>query len=216
MKIQAKKIGLALLITLFGMPVICAADASGLSGNAPLRVEDADPTKLGSTELELSALHERTGSDDSRNQLQPELKYGFAQNAHVSVSSPFLSGSAPETGSGNLGLGLFYRINQETAASWLPAFAVGIRPPRRRRATEVVQTERLRSPVITPVVQDWKDGRYKIISFHAKKARGLMARFAAVNGITGPEQLKAFDLGGYAYDAANSDDSRWMFRRRVA
>lgn len=88
MKIRTRKIGLALLITLFGMPVICAADASGLSGNAPLRVEDADPTKLGSTELELSALHERTGSDDSRNQLQPELKYGFAQNAHVSVSSP--------------------------------------------------------------------------------------------------------------------------------
>lgn len=81
---------------------------------------------------------------------------------------------------------------------------------------KVVQTERLRSPVITPVFQDWKDGRYKIISFHAKKARGLMARFAAVNGVTQPEQLKAFDLGGYAYDAANSDDSRWMFRRRAA
>jgi hypothetical protein len=127
MKIQARKISLPLLITLFGAPAICAAAASGLSGNAPLRIEDAEPTKFGSTELELSALHERTGSDDSRNQFQPELKYGFAENAHVSVSSPFLSGSAPETGSGNLGLSLFYRINQETAASWLPAFAVGIR-----------------------------------------------------------------------------------------
>jgi cytoplasmic iron level regulating protein YaaA (DUF328/UPF0246 family) len=81
---------------------------------------------------------------------------------------------------------------------------------------KVVLPERLRAPVITPVFQDWKDGRYKIISFHAKKARGLMARFAAINGVTEPEQLKAFDLGAYAYDAANSDGSRWMFRRRAA
>ena len=81
---------------------------------------------------------------------------------------------------------------------------------------KVVQAERLRSPVITPVFQDWKDGRYKIISFHAKKARGLMARFAALNSVTEPEELKAFDLAGYAYDAANSDGERWVFRRRAA
>lgn len=81
---------------------------------------------------------------------------------------------------------------------------------------KVVQPERLSVPVITPVFQDWKDGRYKIISFHAKRARGLMARYAAVNGIADAEELKDFDLGGYAYDAANSDTSRWMFRRRVA
>jgi cytoplasmic iron level regulating protein YaaA (DUF328/UPF0246 family) len=80
---------------------------------------------------------------------------------------------------------------------------------------KVVQPQRLGVPVISPVFQDWKDGRYKIISFHAKKARGLMARYAAVNGISDPEQLKQFDLGGYAYDAANSDAQRWMFRRRV-
>lgn len=81
---------------------------------------------------------------------------------------------------------------------------------------KVVQPARLKAAVITPVFQDWKDGRYKIISFHAKKARGLMARYAALHGVTGPEQLKRFDLGGYAYDAANSDGSRWMFRRRAA
>ena len=80
---------------------------------------------------------------------------------------------------------------------------------------KVVQPERLSVPVITPVFQDWKDGRYKIISFHAKRARGLMARYAAVNGIADAEALKDFDLGGYAYDAANSDASRWMFRRRI-
>jgi cytoplasmic iron level regulating protein YaaA (DUF328/UPF0246 family) len=64
------------------------------------------------------------------------------------------------------------------------------------------------------VFQDWKDGRYKIISFYAKKARGLMARYAALNAVTDPEQLKDFDLDGYAYDAAASGQSAWIFRRR--
>jgi len=79
---------------------------------------------------------------------------------------------------------------------------------------KVVQPALLSAPVITPVFQDWKDGKYKIISFHAKKARGLMARYAAVNAVTDPEQLKDFDLDGYAFDAAASSASQWMFRRR--
>ncbi|MFL6719455.1 MAG: peroxide stress protein YaaA [Burkholderiaceae bacterium] len=78
---------------------------------------------------------------------------------------------------------------------------------------KVVQPALLSVPVITPVFQDWKDGRYKIISFYAKKARGLMARYAAINAITDPEQLKGFDLDGYAYDAAASGRSAWYFRR---
>ncbi|HEX8883599.1 MAG TPA: peroxide stress protein YaaA [Noviherbaspirillum sp.] len=79
---------------------------------------------------------------------------------------------------------------------------------------KVVQPALLGVPVITPVFQDWKDGRYKIISFYAKKARGLMARYAALNAVTDPEQLKDFDLDGYAYDAAASGPSAWIFRRR--
>ena len=79
---------------------------------------------------------------------------------------------------------------------------------------KVVQPSVLGVPVITPVFQDWKDGRYKIISFYAKKARGLMARYAAIHAVTDPEQLKDFDLDGYAYDAAASTPSEWLFRRR--
>jgi uncharacterized protein len=79
---------------------------------------------------------------------------------------------------------------------------------------KVVQPALLGAPVITPVFHDWKDGRYKIISFYAKKARGLMARYAAINAVTDPEQLKDFDLDGYAYDAAASSPSAWIFRRR--
>tara|TARA_R110001599_G_scaffold159052_1_gene346131 strand:+ start:158031 stop:158819 length:789 start_codon:yes stop_codon:yes gene_type:complete len=83
---------------------------------------------------------------------------------------------------------------------------------------KVVQVKSLAVPVITPVFQDWKNGKYKIISFHAKRARGLMARYAAVKGITHPEKLKSFNVDGYAYVAEASSEtasaSSWIFRRR--
>ncbi len=69
--------------------------------------------------------------------------------------------------------------------------------------------------VITPVFEDWKNGKYKIISFFAKRARGLMARYAIDHKITKPEGLKAFDSDGYAFDADASDASTWVFRRRA-
>lgn len=80
---------------------------------------------------------------------------------------------------------------------------------------KAVKPEQLRVPVITPVFEDWKNGRYKIISFHAKRARGLMARYAAVKGITNAEKLKAFDAEGYAFDERESTATCWRFRRRI-
>ncbi len=71
-------------------------------------------------------------------------------------------------------------------------------------------------PVVTPVFEDWKGGKYKIISFFAKRARGMMARYAIEHGITDPEQLKAFDSDGYAFDEAASGPLQWVFRRRTA
>jgi cytoplasmic iron level regulating protein YaaA (DUF328/UPF0246 family) len=79
-----------------------------------------------------------------------------------------------------------------------------------------VKPRLLDAPVITPVFEDWKGGRYKIISFHAKRARGLMARFAVENRLDVPEQLKGFDTEGYAFDAEASNDSTYVFRRRIA
>lgn len=73
----------------------------------------------------------------------------------------------------------------------------------------------LEVPVVTPVFEDWKDGRYKIISFFAKRARGLMARYAIEHKLKDPEALKAFDSDGYAFDAKASHDGHWVFRRRV-
>lgn len=79
-----------------------------------------------------------------------------------------------------------------------------------------VRKRALNAEVITPVFEDWKNGQYKIISFFAKRARGLMARYAAVKGITDPRKLKRFNLDGYAFDKKASSDAEWVFRRRVA
>lgn len=68
--------------------------------------------------------------------------------------------------------------------------------------------------VITPVFKDWKNGQYKIISFYAKKARGLMVRYMAENHSQSPEKLKDFNLSGYTYDKSSSDGDTWVFLRR--
>jgi cytoplasmic iron level regulating protein YaaA (DUF328/UPF0246 family) len=81
---------------------------------------------------------------------------------------------------------------------------------------KVVKTSHLQAPVITPQFQDWKNGKYKIISFYAKRARGLMARFCAQNSLDRPEQMKGFDLDGYCYTPEESDATTWVFRRKLA
>ncbi len=81
---------------------------------------------------------------------------------------------------------------------------------------KVVKPKYLKAPVITPVFEDWKNGAYKIISFHAKRARGLMMRYAAEQVATHPEALKAFDSEGYVYDEKASTELVWRFRRRIA
>ena len=78
-----------------------------------------------------------------------------------------------------------------------------------------VRPARLALPVIAPVFQDWKNGTYKIISFHAKRARGLMARYAVQNALTDATQLKSFDCAGYAFHPEASDQRNWIFRRKV-
>lgn len=80
---------------------------------------------------------------------------------------------------------------------------------------KVVQPTRLPVPVITPVFQDWKNGQYKIISFHAKRARGLMTRYATLNRINNAVDLQKFDSEGYVFAPEASDATRWIFRRRI-
>ncbi|QWD99166.1 peroxide stress protein YaaA [Polynucleobacter sp. MG-5-Ahmo-C2] len=78
---------------------------------------------------------------------------------------------------------------------------------------KVLQAKDLDCPVISPVFQDAKDGKYKIISFYAKRARGLMARYVVENRITDPADLKSFHLDGYKYFAAESKLDKPVFRR---
>lgn len=73
---------------------------------------------------------------------------------------------------------------------------------------------KINATVIQPVFEDWKNGQYKIISFYAKRARGLMTRYAVLNRLSEPEGLKDFDADGYAFAAEASDEKKWVFRRR--
>ena len=77
-----------------------------------------------------------------------------------------------------------------------------------------VNTKKLKARLITPVFKDEKNGKYKIISFYAKRARGLMVRYAAEHNITDPEMLKNFDYEGYAFNVAASNESEWVFMRK--
>jgi cytoplasmic iron level regulating protein YaaA (DUF328/UPF0246 family) len=74
---------------------------------------------------------------------------------------------------------------------------------------------KFKGQLIQPVFEDWKSGKYKIISFYAKRARGLMTRYAVLNRLDEPEGLKEFDYDGYAFAAEASDDKTWVFRRRA-
>ncbi|MCX8566671.1 MAG: hypothetical protein ON057_001398 [Glomeribacter sp. 1016415] len=79
-----------------------------------------------------------------------------------------------------------------------------------------IKPKLLKATVITPIFEDWKNGRYKIISFYAKRARGLMARYAVLNQIDDVVQLKDFDSEGYRFEPQASDELHWVFRRRMA
>ena len=71
----------------------------------------------------------------------------------------------------------------------------------------------LKVPVITPVFKDYKDGKLKVISFFAKKARGLMVRYIIDNSIENAEELKGFNYEGYAFDANLSTEKELIFTR---
>ncbi|WP_442592930.1 peroxide stress protein YaaA [Parapusillimonas sp. JC17] len=77
-----------------------------------------------------------------------------------------------------------------------------------------VDKKTLRARVVQCVFQDYKNGVWKVISFHAKRARGLMARYVIENRVAKPEGLSGFDSEGYAFAAAESSADRLVFRRR--
>ncbi len=76
-----------------------------------------------------------------------------------------------------------------------------------------MQEAKIQAEIIKPVFLDQKNGKYKVISFYAKKARGLMARFIIENKLERAEDLKAFNSEGYYFDADSSLKGELVFKR---
>lgn len=78
---------------------------------------------------------------------------------------------------------------------------------------KVIKPKILNAHIITPVFKDYKNGKYKVISFFAKKARGMMVRYIINNRLEHADSLKGFDIAGYHYNAEQSSDSEFVFLR---
>jgi cytoplasmic iron level regulating protein YaaA (DUF328/UPF0246 family) len=80
---------------------------------------------------------------------------------------------------------------------------------------KAVDLKALKARVVECVFEEYKNGQYKIISFMAKRARGLMARYAAQHRLSLPKQLEGFHAEGYKFDAKVSGPDRLVFRRKA-
>jgi cytoplasmic iron level regulating protein YaaA (DUF328/UPF0246 family) len=78
---------------------------------------------------------------------------------------------------------------------------------------KAVDQKTLKLPVISIHFKEHKEGKYQVVGFFAKQARGLMARYAILNRITDPEQLKIFREEGYEFSDPLSSDQDWVFVR---
>ncbi|MDA0314489.1 MAG: peroxide stress protein YaaA [Bacteroidetes bacterium] len=78
---------------------------------------------------------------------------------------------------------------------------------------KAVDKNTLKMPVITIHFKEHKEGSYQVVGFFAKQARGLMARYAILNRITEPKQLKVFQEEGYEFSAPLSTAQDWVFVR---
>lgn len=76
-----------------------------------------------------------------------------------------------------------------------------------------VKDSKIKAEIIKPVFLDQKNGKYKVISFYAKKARGLMARYLLENKIERAEDIKSFNTDGYYFDAESSLKGELVFKR---
>ena len=80
---------------------------------------------------------------------------------------------------------------------------------------KAVDLKTLKARVVSCVFEDFKNGKYKIISFHAKRARGLMVRYAIEKKISTVKKLEGFNAEGYRFEAALSEPDRLVFRRKL-
>ncbi|RUO29125.1 peroxide stress protein YaaA [Aliidiomarina sanyensis] len=78
---------------------------------------------------------------------------------------------------------------------------------------KAVRPDDLHVPVVTPIFKDTKNGKVKIISFYAKKARGMMARYIIAKRANSVEDLKSFNEGGYRFSPEQSTGNELVFVR---
>ena len=78
---------------------------------------------------------------------------------------------------------------------------------------KAVDKKALNAQIITPHFKDCKNGQYKVISFYAKKARGLMTAYIIKNAINAPEAIKNFNINGYYFSPEFSNETEWVFLR---
>ena len=78
---------------------------------------------------------------------------------------------------------------------------------------KAVRPKSLEARVITPAFRERKNGEYRMISFFSKQARGLMSDYIIRNRLTEPDDIKAFDVDGYAFEPGLSDGDGWVFAR---
>jgi hypothetical protein len=113
-----------------------------------------------------------------------------------------------------------YAFWGDTVAHYLAQRLQGEREPvvvnlASQEYSKVALRPALGARVVDCQFEDWKGGRYKVISFFAKRARGLMCRWAVQQRARTPKALRDFAVEGYAFDAAASSDDRLVFRRRI-
>jgi len=77
-----------------------------------------------------------------------------------------------------------------------------------------VKKKEVEGDIVTPVFKDWKNDQYKMISFYAKKARGLMSAWVIQNQVSELSQLNKFNVDGYKYSENDSDPFNPVFLRR--
>ncbi len=124
-------------------------------------------------------------------------------------------GTALETGRGNnlyqfWGTQISAYLNKRAAADTSPVI-VNLASEEYFRAVDL---KALKARVVSCVFEELRGGKYKIISFSAKRARGLMARYAIEHKAHTVQKLQGFDEEGYAFDAKASSADRLVFRRR--
>ena len=109
------------------------------------------------------------------------------------------------------GAGIAEHLNGQLAADKTPV-VVNLASQEYFRS---VDTSVLKARVIECVFEEYKAGSWKVISFFAKKARGLMARYAVMKRVETPRKLENFNLDGYAFAPAASQPDRLVFRRKI-